>query len=500
MKSIFTFLLILIISLYRSISCAEIVTDAGYDILISLLSNNIGAPIEYIDHSDRFAELDAINFNTNKSSTFVIFDFENKQISVGYKLNGKQTKMCIWNSLDYGEIYEAGFLVLDNYKEINSKSKERFAYTISDNNNSLFVDTVAEANSGIKKYISLFSNYLIGTAVSTQAISETSIVTVSTTPLPTATPRATTTPCATATAIRKSTATIYSSEIPKRITTQVEKEVSLYIDHRVYTFLGSLCVLCLIVLCTVIAAKKTEEKVKRFSIPYTKLCSLNSKYSFHMNLPQTLVITHYFNSKQALERANSQELIPIVLYNNNDARRVYTCIKTNRSLYDKYISEYRSADTSDDIIEKSGIKSAKFYRVENKLCNKVMLVPQRSIEIEIHFEYTSPGGRNQYSRVFTQNFESLEYSFSKMNERDRYRIMAQIERSKMTDRLRYEVLTRDGHRCTICGASAADGAKLHVDHIKPVSKGGKTEYNNLRTLCERCNLGKGARYHEGGLN
>ena len=62
----------------------------------------------------------------------------------------------------------------------------------------------------------------------------------------------------------------------------------------------------------------------------------------------------------------------------------------------------------------------------------------------------------------------------------------------MTDKLRYQVLTRDKHRCTICGATQQDGVKLHVDHICPVSKGGKTELSNLRTLCDRCNLGKGA--------
>ena len=70
----------------------------------------------------------------------------------------------------------------------------------------------------------------------------------------------------------------------------------------------------------------------------------------------------------------------------------------------------------------------------------------------------------------------------------------------MTDKLRYQVLNRDCHRCVICGASAKDGVKLHVDHIIPVSKGGKTELSNLRTLCERCNLGKGSSYDPYGYN
>lgn len=64
------------------------------------------------------------------------------------------------------------------------------------------------------------------------------------------------------------------------------------------------------------------------------------------------------------------------------------------------------------------------------------------------------------------------------------------ERKKMTASLRYEILKRDGFRCQICGRSADDGIVLHVDHIIPVSKGGKTEPDNLRTLCQDCNLGK----------
>lgn len=61
--------------------------------------------------------------------------------------------------------------------------------------------------------------------------------------------------------------------------------------------------------------------------------------------------------------------------------------------------------------------------------------------------------------------------------------------------LRYTVLRRDSFKCLLCGASPAltPGVQLHVDHILPFSKGGKTEIANLRTLCEACNLGKAAR-------
>lgn len=56
--------------------------------------------------------------------------------------------------------------------------------------------------------------------------------------------------------------------------------------------------------------------------------------------------------------------------------------------------------------------------------------------------------------------------------------------------MRYDVLRRDGFRCVKCGRGREDGVKLHVDHIKPVSRGGKSVMANLQTLCEDCNCGK----------
>jgi hypothetical protein len=59
-------------------------------------------------------------------------------------------------------------------------------------------------------------------------------------------------------------------------------------------------------------------------------------------------------------------------------------------------------------------------------------------------------------------------------------------------RMRWRVMNRDRFRCQCCGRSPAleHGVVLHVDHVKPWSKGGPTRDDNLRTLCDRCNLGK----------
>lgn len=68
------------------------------------------------------------------------------------------------------------------------------------------------------------------------------------------------------------------------------------------------------------------------------------------------------------------------------------------------------------------------------------------------------------------------------------------DRREISWQLRYKVLMRDGAKCVICGRDRNDGVKLHIDHIIPFSKGGKTLENNLRILCNECNIGKGDIY------
>lgn len=61
--------------------------------------------------------------------------------------------------------------------------------------------------------------------------------------------------------------------------------------------------------------------------------------------------------------------------------------------------------------------------------------------------------------------------------------------------LRYKILKRDDFKCVKCGKSPATSPKtiLHIDHIKPYSKGGETVLENLQTMCSDCNWGKSNR-------
>ena len=69
--------------------------------------------------------------------------------------------------------------------------------------------------------------------------------------------------------------------------------------------------------------------------------------------------------------------------------------------------------------------------------------------------------------------------------------LARQARRSISPSLRFEVLRRSKFCCSYCGKAAVDGYRLVIDHIKPVSKGGTNDIDNLTASCDDCNSGKG---------
>ena len=85
-------------------------------------------------------------------------------------------------------------------------------------------------------------------------------------------------------------------------------------------------------------------------------------------------------------------------------------------------------------------------------------------------------------RVFkNSDFKLCPYCGSSLSTRE--------GRQPIPRKLRHRVFQRDGYRCRECGATNKQ-TRLHVDHIKPVAKGGTNDLSNLQTLCEACNRAK----------
>ncbi len=146
----------------------------------------------------------------------------------------------------------------------------------------------------------------------------------------------------------------------------------------------------------------------------------------------------------------------------------------------------------------SRIKQSRYDRIEAKLFRSQQ-IPAFTYRARIRCEvrYTSPKGQNSYWRFQEWDFEGLYREFQEMRqvreEQSTTKFLRRQERQRVTARVRYEVFTRDGHRCRVCG-NTSEVEPLHVDHIVPISKGGRSDLDNLQTLCQSCNLGKSDRH------
>ena len=73
---------------------------------------------------------------------------------------------------------------------------------------------------------------------------------------------------------------------------------------------------------------------------------------------------------------------------------------------------------------------------------------------------------------------------------------SKTQRKLMTPELRLQIKVRDNYTCQMCGKYMPDEVGLHIDHIVPVSKGGKTVPSNLQVLCDKCNRSKSNKIRE----
>ncbi len=73
---------------------------------------------------------------------------------------------------------------------------------------------------------------------------------------------------------------------------------------------------------------------------------------------------------------------------------------------------------------------------------------------------------------------------------------ARLRRANPIDEdMRWAIYRRDGLQCLSCGTPN----NLTLDHIVPVSHGGKSTPKNLRTLCRSCNSRRGNRVSRRGF-
>lgn len=250
-----------------------------------------------------------------------------------------------------------------------------------------------------------------------------------------------------------------------------------------------LCLLSIIVYYSIIKKhiKKEEIEVINKSDKIKKLNEINKKYSFKKitNCKRKIIEREF--SRKSLYNVKSIDVIRYNIENNIDFIRT----DIENAIYNiKMLDDYNKEVNKLTLIE-SNNTSKKFNKIENRIFNKLIYKKEDFlINVKLIVYYRSNSGKINENIKTLITFLELVNIYNAWQQGNKYCETQKRERRIMNDDIRYNVLKRDNFQCQLCGATAKDGAKLHVDHIIPVSKGGKTIMSNLQTLCDRCNIGK----------
>jgi uncharacterized membrane protein len=267
--------------------------------------------------------------------------------------------------------------------------------------------------------------------------------------------------------------------------------------------LAVLIIAFLLVLVFVLLITRRRRRVSAESVALKQLGELNSQVK--ASVKRRPPIRHTFraavNSKAKFDRFDLPDLMARNIIDSElwfqqeiasrvDAGRLFTAYGHD---FDALASRWLGKSTHPRVSVKH------FAAIERKtFLRRKLACPVPKAKIRTTVSYTSPKGKNSYSRRLDWNFDQLNAGMQTAQEARTHQstqeFLRQRERSLMTSSLRVKILRRDGSRCRMCGASVANGAILHVDHIIPVSRGGRTIPENLQALCDSCNLGKSNRF------
>ncbi len=237
--------------------------------------------------------------------------------------------------------------------------------------------------------------------------------------------------------------------------------------------------------------------VNNNSLRCKELIILNNETTFH-NIQGCYQYTYECASRAEFNKLTFEKYLYILIDEDQEFfKNIITAAKENKNKYAKYTKKVEKIKTqiTFQICKKLHIPYKLFVKFENALFKKALLnKPICDVSVHCKITYTTPAGRrttwHENTFTFAQLIAEYDKVINSIRDKEIRKYHIERERAMMSDGLRYDILNRDSFRCQICGSTAKDGVKLHVDHIIPVSKGGHTTPENLRTLCDRCNLGK----------
>lgn len=266
-----------------------------------------------------------------------------------------------------------------------------------------------------------------------------------------------------------------------------------------------LFIIITVVICPVVARKKLE-KIKPDILSDTTPLSddviqsgkkLINDYSTYQGYINNLELSKTYNcSNSILSNAKTKKIQYVIKYSNIDYSKE-TLEQIDYII--SYIELLNDFNKKINNLREKIIKKLPFFikgfTNKDKLPYTLCGLDKSSLTISepiFTFHYKSPAEKVTRTLDIKLDLQILNAIKAEINKKVEKTGHSKAQRSAMSNDLREAVKKRDNYTCCICGNSIykEPNLLLEVDHIVPISKGGKTELNNLQTLCWRCNREK----------
>lgn len=242
---------------------------------------------------------------------------------------------------------------------------------------------------------------------------------------------------------------------------------------------------------------KYRKFVLEHSVALKQLNEINKHYQFK-SIPN-FDMEHSYDNEDFYGDISCQDYLTYQLvYIQKKVNAALKDTLDNKTLFDKYKKEIKETCVMDQYDTPNLLKNRnRLIRFENNLFGRQVMTPTILFSINVRLRLTNINGAYRGSKRDEFFPKEIKDIISKINQKrgsfylnnDIWQSICRVERGKVTNRMRFAIYERDHYRCKKCGRKTND---LEVDHIIPIAKGGKSTFDNLQTLCHRCNYRKGS--------
>lgn len=267
-------------------------------------------------------------------------------------------------------------------------------------------------------------------------------------------------------------------------------------------FIILVLILILIILGIVIPISIWNNKYKHFVLENSEalkaLREINKKYKFYqINIPE---LSHSYDNENYYNIISCKDYLTYELvYRHKEIDSIINKVLDNSRKYNLYSKEIDNKCVFSSFGDAELLKNTdKLESIEEKMFLKEKLNPtiKFSLKVKLILTNINDSPKTFKYREFSMNdVRDIEYRLSQKRgnyylDNDIWKSLCNVERGKVTNKMRFAIYERDHYRCRKCGRETKD---LEIDHIIPIAKGGKSTYDNLQTLCHRCNYEKGSK-------